>query len=151
MRSTASRDRTSMRRPPCGTAAGGAGQVDPGTCSDDNSNWSSSRHSATQTAHIYRQLLEIFKGKSFSCSPGAPYAWLELPPHWIPARFNQALMAKKVKVTPGNAFNLDAGSPSRHVRVCFGHPGNTRQAHFAFQTLADLMGDREEEDFTPVA
>lgn len=97
------------------------------------------------------QFLEIFKGENFKCSPGAPYAWLELPAFWNGARFNQALLARKVRITPGNAFELNVNASSRHIRVCFGHPSDQIQTRQAFEKIADLMQNPEEDDFTPVA
>ena len=54
--------------------------------------------------------LQVFKGTSFRCEPGAPYAWLELPEQWQAGRFVRALAARRVRVTPGSAFLLDGSA-----------------------------------------
>ncbi len=95
--------------------------------------------------------VEVFKGHEFRCSPGAPYAWLKLPDHWLPNRFAQAMAARKIKLTPGNRFELEQGKPSQHVRICFGHPKVGWRMREAFETIADMMGDGDMDDFTPVA
>ena len=94
---------------------------------------------------------EVFKHHNFRCAPGAPYGWLELPEHWTAARFTQSLAARKVRVTPGMAFDLNPTNNARHIRVCFGHPRALWQTRKAFDTIAELMVERDEEDFTPVA
>jgi DNA-binding transcriptional MocR family regulator len=95
--------------------------------------------------------LEVFKQRIFRCAPGAPYAWLQLPAHWQPQRFAQALSQRKIKVTPGNLFELQAGAASRHIRICFGHPKMGWRLREAFETIADMMDDHDFDDFTPVA
>lgn len=95
--------------------------------------------------------MEVFKGHAFRCAPGAPYAWLELPPHWHPARFAQALAMRKIRVTPGTTFELGPNPQSKHIRVCFGHPRVTWQTRQAFESILDLMGEHEDYDYTPVA
>jgi DNA-binding transcriptional MocR family regulator len=95
--------------------------------------------------------VEVFKNQSFRCAPGAPYAWLQLPKHWSPPRFAQSLAQRKIKVTPGNLFELNQGTPSQHIRICFGHPKVGWRVREAFETIHDLMGDHEFDDFTPVA
>jgi DNA-binding transcriptional MocR family regulator len=95
--------------------------------------------------------VEIFKTQTWRCAPGAPYAWLQLPQHWSPPRFAQALAQRNIKVTPGNMFELDATRGSQHVRICFGHPKNGWRIREAFETIHGLMADHEFDDFTPVA
>jgi DNA-binding transcriptional MocR family regulator len=95
--------------------------------------------------------LEIFKDQTFRCAPGAPYAWLKLPDHWQPRRFAQALAAQKIKITPGNRFELDAHRPSQHIRICFGHPKLSWHMREAFETIVDMMADGDVDDFMPVA
>jgi DNA-binding transcriptional MocR family regulator len=95
--------------------------------------------------------LEVFRGQEFRCAPGAPYAWLKLPEQWIPRRFAQALAQRKIKITPGNLFELNPTTQSHHVRVCFGHPKNGWRVREAFETMRELMQDQEFDDFTPVA
>ncbi len=95
--------------------------------------------------------VEVFKGQSFRCAPGAPYAWLKLPPHWLPGRFAQALAARKIKITPGSRFELDPATVSQHVRICFGHPKVSWHMREAFETIADMLSDSDLDDFTPVA
>jgi DNA-binding transcriptional MocR family regulator len=95
--------------------------------------------------------LEIFKDQTFRCNAGAPYGWLKLPPHWSPSRFAQTLAQRKIKVTPGNLFELDPNVPSQHIRICFGHPKVGWRLREAFEEILNLMQDHEFEDFTPVA
>jgi DNA-binding transcriptional MocR family regulator len=95
--------------------------------------------------------VEVFKDAPHRCAPGAPYAWLKLPPHWHPQRFAQALSQRKIKVTPGNLFELNASVASQHIRVCFGHPKSGWWVREAFETIRSLMNDVDYDDFTPVA
>jgi DNA-binding transcriptional MocR family regulator len=95
--------------------------------------------------------LQVFKGTSYRCEPGAPYAWLELPEQWQAGRFVRALAARRVRVTPGSAFLLDGSQSSRHVRVCFGGPDTGVQTRKALERMRELMAEEPEEDFTPVA
>jgi DNA-binding transcriptional MocR family regulator len=93
----------------------------------------------------------IFKGTHFRCEPGAPYAWVELPEHWSAARFAATLLAQRVKVSPGSLFHLTQKSTSRHIRICFGSPHTGWNIRKAFDTICNLMGEHDEDDFTPVA
>ena len=105
----------------------------------------------TELAIRRNAFAEVFKNHNFRCAPGAPYGWLELPVHWNAARFTQSLAARKVRVSPGMAFDLAPSSNSHHIRVCFGHPRALWQTRKAFDTIAALMLERDDEDFTPVA
>lgn len=107
--------------------------------------------SQTELAARRAMLMEIFRHQHIRCSPGAPYAWLELPEHWTPVRFTQALALKNIKITPGNLFEIDGNSASRHVRLCFGHPKTIWKTRQAFDAISDLLQLRDEADFTPVA
>jgi DNA-binding transcriptional MocR family regulator len=95
--------------------------------------------------------IEIFKGCNYSCAPGAPYAWLELPGHWTPQRFAQNLAQRNIKVTPGTLFELTPTNKTQHIRICFGQPKTSWRLRQAFETIRDHMNDHEFEDFTPVA
>ncbi len=95
--------------------------------------------------------IEIFKHHSFRCEPGAPYAWLKLPEHWMPSRFAQTLSTRKIRVTPGSRFELDQKRPSPFVRICFGPPKLGWRMREAFETIAEMMGEGDLDDFTPVA
>jgi DNA-binding transcriptional MocR family regulator len=95
--------------------------------------------------------MDVFKEEEFRCSPGAPYAWLKLPAHWSPPRFAKSIAQLKIKVTPGNAFELVSGANSQHIRVCFGHAKLAWQTRKAFETIQTLMHDNDFDDFTPVA
>lgn len=97
------------------------------------------------------QAIAIFGGERFRCAPGAPFGWLELPEHWTGARFAQSLLARKIKVTPGNAFDLAPSGPSRHIRVTFGAPASSLRARHGFEAIAELLRQHEEDDYTPVA
>jgi DNA-binding transcriptional MocR family regulator len=95
--------------------------------------------------------LEVFKDHAFRCAPGAPFAWLKLPDHWMPGRFAQAVASRKIKITSGNHFELEGHAPSKHVRICFGHPKLSWHMREAFETIAEMIDDAEVDDFTPVA
>jgi DNA-binding transcriptional MocR family regulator len=95
--------------------------------------------------------LEVFRGCDFRCAPGAPYAWLKLPEQWQPSRFAQALKQRKIRVTPGNMFELVPGTHGQNIRICFGHPKVGWRVREAFESIRDLMDGHEDEDFTPVA
>lgn len=95
--------------------------------------------------------LEIFKTYNFRCEFAAPFAWLELPPHWNPARFASTLLGKNVKVSPGSLFQLNRNMQSRHIRICFGNPHTTWQYRAALETIRTLMNSHDEDEFTPLA
>jgi DNA-binding transcriptional MocR family regulator len=95
--------------------------------------------------------MEIFKDDVFRCSPGSPYAWLQLPPHWSPTRFAKAMAQQKIKVTPGSFFELVPNTQCQHIRVCFGQPKFAWRMREAFEKIHALMHDQDLEDFTPVA
>jgi DNA-binding transcriptional MocR family regulator len=95
--------------------------------------------------------IEVFKDWDFRCGPGAPYAWLKLPDHWTPGRFAQSLALRNIKITPGNLFELEPHAPSQHVRICFGPPKVGWRMREAFETIAGLLADGDDDDFTPVA
>ena len=95
--------------------------------------------------------IEVFKTTKFRCEPGAPYAWLELPEHWSPARFASTLLAKRIKVSPGSIFMLDQNATCQHIRVCFGNPKSGWRSRQAFETIRTLMNEHDEDEFTPVA
>lgn len=102
-------------------------------------------------AHRRQIFMQVFKHHAFRCQQGAPYAWLELPAHWSPPRYAQALMSRKIRVTPSHAFELVPGQQSRNVRMCFGSPANTAVLRRALETAEALMSQREDEDYMPVA
>ena len=97
------------------------------------------------------QALEILGSERFRCAPAAPYGWLELPEQWTASRFTQALLARKIKVTPGHAFDLAPSGPSRHVRVSLGGPKSSLRARQALDVIAELLHQNDEDDYTPVA
>jgi DNA-binding transcriptional MocR family regulator len=95
--------------------------------------------------------MEVFKTRTFRCEPGAPFAWLKLPDQWSPAAFTSTLLQRRVRITAGTAFQIGQRQPSQHVRVCFGHPQTGWRSRAAFGTIAQLMDEEPEDDFTPVA
>jgi DNA-binding transcriptional MocR family regulator len=95
--------------------------------------------------------ISIFKGTSFRCEQGAPYAWLQLPEHWSAARFASTLLAQRIKVSPGSIFHLTPRNTSRHIRICLGSPQSNWNLRKAFETIRALMHEHDEDDFTPVA
>lgn len=96
--------------------------------------------------------LEVFKDCHYSCAPGAPYAWLQLPEPWTGSQFAGAALALNIKISPGSIFELGArGKARKNVRICFGGPGSFGQCLKAFQDLRELMQNPPEDDFTPVA
>jgi DNA-binding transcriptional MocR family regulator len=113
--------------------------------------WHFLERGRTELATRRAMFMEVMKDEVFNCSPGAPYAWLKLPSQWSPPRFAKALAQQKIKVTPGNAFELERQSTSQHVRVSFGHPRLAWHTRRAFEAIHTLMHDTDFEDFTPVA
>jgi DNA-binding transcriptional MocR family regulator len=97
------------------------------------------------------QALAILGPERLRCAPGAPYGWLELPAHWTASRFTQALLARQIKVTPGQMFDLTPQGPSHHVRVSFGGPRSGPRTRQGLEEIAALMQQADEEDYTPVA
>jgi DNA-binding transcriptional MocR family regulator len=95
--------------------------------------------------------MDIFKDHKFRCSPGSPYAWLQLPAHWQPSRFAQVMAQRRIKVTPGSFFELDPTVSSQHIRICFGQPKLSWRLRDAFEQIRDVMAEHEFDDFTPVA
>jgi DNA-binding transcriptional MocR family regulator len=95
--------------------------------------------------------ISLFKDKTFRCEQGALYAWLQLPEHWTAARFTTALLAKRVKVSPGSLFNLTSKGTSHHVRICFGAPDAMWKIRSALETIHGLLDQPDEDDYTPVA
>jgi DNA-binding transcriptional MocR family regulator len=104
-----------------------------------------------ELATLRASFIDVFKNCNFRCEPGAPYAWLELPQHWNPARFAIALAAQNIKVTPGSAFLLVQNLTPRHIRICFGTSTENFKVRTAFETIRKLMREQDEDEFTPVA
>ncbi|MFO1033614.1 MAG: PLP-dependent aminotransferase family protein [Hyphomicrobiales bacterium] len=95
--------------------------------------------------------LQVFKACDFRCDPGAPFAWLKLPEPWNAAAFAGAAAARNVKITAGSAFALGPDRQASRVRICFGGPGNGPATRRGLEIIRELMNERPEEDFTPVA
>lgn len=95
--------------------------------------------------------IDVFKGCTYRCEPGAPFAWLELPQHWNMPRFVATLQNKNIKVTPGSAFQLLPNQTSQHIRICFGTTARGFMVRKAFETIRNLMREQDEDEFTPVA
>jgi DNA-binding transcriptional MocR family regulator len=98
-----------------------------------------------------RMLCETFVGTSFMCEPGAPYAWVNLPPQWSGRRFAATALTRNVKVSPGAAFALTAKTHDRAIRVCFGQPATRDALRAALMKIRELMSEVPEDDFTPMA
>jgi DNA-binding transcriptional MocR family regulator len=94
---------------------------------------------------------ETFRDMPHRCEPGAPYAWLPLPPQWNAGRFATALRARNVKVTPGSAFALGNRARDRAVRICFGSPHSRDELRRAFAEIRALSETLPHDEFTPVA
>jgi DNA-binding transcriptional MocR family regulator len=109
--------------------------------------------SINDLSHRRQLFMQVFKDHAFRCQPGAPYAWLQLPAHWTPTRYAQALLAQKIKITPSHAFQLMPmqGEGSRSVRICLGAPDHSGHLLVALETAEKLLGAADEEDFIPVA
>ncbi|MDE2444869.1 MAG: PLP-dependent aminotransferase family protein [Alphaproteobacteria bacterium] len=102
-------------------------------------------------ASLRAAFVEVFRGASYRCEPGAPYAWLELPPQWTGVRFASTLLAHNIRVSSGGLFELTPHSAPRHIRICFGAVAPGFRVRQAFETIRSLMNDADEADFTPVA
>jgi DNA-binding transcriptional MocR family regulator len=100
---------------------------------------------------------EVFARHIFSCEPGAPYAWLNLPGHWSPLRFVSAALTHNIKLTPGPAFSFGSASSSgpqakdHAVRICFGQPATSQELKNALLKIRGLTEQDPEDNFTPVA
>jgi DNA-binding transcriptional MocR family regulator len=105
----------------------------------------------TELANRRATFMDVFKTEKFRCELGAPYAWLQLPESWSAGRFASALIAKRVKVSPGSLFQLNRNTLTNHIRVCFGNPQSNWQTRKAFETILEQMHHHDEEEFTPVA
>lgn len=98
-----------------------------------------------------QMFMDVFEGNTFVCEPGAPYAWLTLPPHWSAPRFAAAALTRNVKVTPSAAFMLAAKAHDRAIRICFGQPASADALRAALMQLRELMNEAPDNDFMPVA
>jgi DNA-binding transcriptional MocR family regulator len=94
---------------------------------------------------------EVFKGHTFRCEPGAPYAWVSLPLHWRPIRFAVACKQRGVHISPGPSFAIGAKSQEQNIRICFGQPATAEDLRAALIKVKELMADTIIDDFTPVA
>ncbi len=94
---------------------------------------------------------EVFKDFTFMCGPGAPFAWLALPPNWSSMRFASAALSRGIKVTPDPTFAFGSRTPDRSIRVCFGKPASHESFRAALDILRILMNEVPDDDFTPVA
>lgn len=96
--------------------------------------------------------LEVFKDFNLHCAPGAPFAWLELPPDWNGSRFAAALRVRRILVTPGSAFDLSGKQQgNQFVRICFGSPQTHWRPLQSFETILSILHAGDDENFAPVA
>jgi aspartate/methionine/tyrosine aminotransferase len=101
---------------------------------------------------IRRQVFfEVFKGHTFRCEPGAPYAWVSLPQHWKPIRFAVALKQRGVHISPGPSFAIGAKAQEQNIRICFGQPATAGDLRAALEKVRTLMAEVHTDDFSPVA
>ena len=78
-------------------------------------------------------------------SPHAFHHWLELPRQWERASvFVEALRARGVLVSSGDAFAVDASAPSRAVRVSLGAAPSRETLTRALETLAAVLHEDPE-------
>jgi DNA-binding transcriptional MocR family regulator len=78
-------------------------------------------------------------------SPRAFHHWLELPRQWERASvFVEALRARGVLVSSGDAFAVDATTPSRAVRVSLGAAPSRDALTRALETLAGVLREEPE-------
>jgi DNA-binding transcriptional MocR family regulator len=99
------------------------------------------REAAARQAMLHSQL-------ALPKTSGAPYAlhhWLELPRRWERAAdFVDALRRRGVLVTNGDAFAVDATTPSRAVRVSLGAAPTSDALASALETIADVLREDPE-------
>jgi DNA-binding transcriptional MocR family regulator len=95
--------------------------------------------------------IDIFRGRNFSCAPGAPYLWLRLPEHWPPGEFARAALERGVRLTPGTAFAMARRADDHGVRVCFGGTATRPQLGSALHTINSLLEEAPDVCFAAVA
>ena len=95
--------------------------------------------------------LDIFRERSISCRPGAPFMWLKLPEHWQPGDFARAAQDAGIRVTPGTAFAVDRRADDRGVRICFGGSVTRTQLHAVLVRLNALLDEAHGDHFNTVA
>lgn len=94
---------------------------------------------------------DIFRGRIFRCSAGAPFLWLRLPDHWQPGDFARAALDQGVKISSGPVFAMDRRADDRAVRICFGGSADRTSFRSALGKLNSLLDDVHAERFTHVA
>jgi DNA-binding transcriptional MocR family regulator len=74
--------------------------------------------------------------------------WLTLPEHWRSQTFVAAAARRGIALTPSSAFAVGPGHAPNAIRLALAAPP-LEQLQEALQTLARLLGAREEEfDYT---
>ena len=105
------------------------------------------RAEASARQAILREQLGLPPGAG---SPHALHHWLELPRQWEQASvFVEAVRARGVLVSSGDAFAIDATSPSRAVRVSLGAAASREALARALEKLAAVLHE-EPEPLRPV-
>lgn len=96
--------------------------------------------------------LEVFRGRSLMCRPGAAFLWLKLPDHWAPGDLERAAVERcGVKISSGTAFAIDRRSDDRAVRICFGGAASAQALRQALQAMSTLLDEDPAEGLSPAA
>jgi DNA-binding transcriptional MocR family regulator len=100
------------------------------------------RAEASARQAILREQLGLPPGAG---SPHALHHWLELPRQWDPASvFVEALRARGVLVSSGDAFAVDATSASRAIRVSLGAAASREALTRALEKVAAVLHEDPE-------
>ncbi|MFO1121819.1 MAG: PLP-dependent aminotransferase family protein [Hyphomicrobiales bacterium] len=94
---------------------------------------------------------DVFRGRTFSCNPGAPFLWLKLPDHWQPGDYVRAALDLGVKVSPGPVFAMDRRADDQAIRICFGGRSDRSSFRAALVRLNALLDEVRDDRFSYVA
>lgn len=81
---------------------------------------------------------ERLAGLDFDAQPEAYYLWLRLPEPWRAESFAAEARARRVSVTPADAFVVDRTQPPHAVRLCIGAARSRETLARGLDTVAAL-------------
>jgi len=129
-----------------------SGGLAPPTMSEIAARWIGSPVAGTIVADRRREAHErqraLHDALGLPANAGSLYAlhhWLQLPPQWErTSDFVDALRARGVLVTSGDAFSVDSPRPTRAVRISLGSASSRPALAAALETIATLMREDPE-------
>jgi DNA-binding transcriptional MocR family regulator len=88
-----------------------------------------------------RQVLarEVLEGADLDAQPEAYYLWLRLPEPWRRDTFAAVLRARRVEVTPADAFAVGRGPAPHAVRLCIGAARSRDALRRGLGLVADVL------------